>query len=178
MSLLLINKVYYLIINEVIISLIYAWLVPCVWKEHFIKINKIEVKISNNIKIFVIFTYRGLKMVEKGSLSNILSQMKEIKAEMNNTISPIQAPRVDKLSQSQDVKKTGFGDMLTSAINSVNDEKIKSGKLATAYQLGDPNVDLPQVMIQAQKSSVAFEAMTQVRNRLVKAYETVMSMGV
>jgi flagellar hook-basal body complex protein FliE len=39
-------------------------------------------------------------------------------------------------------------------------------------------VDLPQVMIQAQKASVSFQAMTQVRNRLVTAYEDIMKMPI
>ncbi|MBR9885467.1 MAG: flagellar hook-basal body complex protein FliE, partial [Oceanospirillales bacterium] len=47
-----------------------------------------------------------------------------------------------------------------------------------AYELGDPSVDLPQVMIQAQKASVSFQAMTQVRNRLVSAYEEIMKMSI
>jgi flagellar hook-basal body complex protein FliE len=34
------------------------------------------------------------------------------------------------------------------------------------------------VMIQSQKASVAFDAVTQVRNRVVKAYEEIMKMPV
>jgi flagellar hook-basal body complex protein FliE len=44
--------------------------------------------------------------------------------------------------------------------------------------MGEPNVDITRVMIAAQKSSVSFEALTQVRNRVVKAYEDVMNMPV
>jgi flagellar hook-basal body complex protein FliE len=33
-------------------------------------------------------------------------------------------------------------------------------------------------MIQAQKASVSFQAMTQVRNRLVSAYEEIMRMSI
>ncbi|HQR82111.1 MAG TPA: flagellar hook-basal body complex protein FliE, partial [Thiotrichales bacterium] len=42
----------------------------------------------------------------------------------------------------------------------------------------DPNVELSEVMIQAQKASLAFQAMTQVRNKLVEAYKDVMSMPI
>ncbi len=44
--------------------------------------------------------------------------------------------------------------------------------------MGDPNVSLAEVMIARQKASIAFEATVQVRNRLIKAYEEVMSMSV
>jgi flagellar hook-basal body complex protein FliE len=50
--------------------------------------------------------------------------------------------------------------------------------MAVAYEKGDPTIDLPQVMIAAEKASVSFQAMTQVRNRLVSAYEDIMKMPI
>jgi len=50
--------------------------------------------------------------------------------------------------------------------------------MATAYEQGDPNVDITRVMIASQKASVSFEALTQVRNRVVQAYEDIMKMPV
>ena len=44
-------------------------------------------------------------------------------------------------------------------------------------ELGE-NVDLSQVMIAVQKSRVSFEALTQVRNKLLTAYQDVMNMSV
>ena len=39
-------------------------------------------------------------------------------------------------------------------------------------------VDLTEVMIASQKASVSFQAMTQVRNKLVQAYQDIMQMPV
>jgi len=39
-------------------------------------------------------------------------------------------------------------------------------------------VDIPEVMIASQKASVAFQAMTQVRNKLITAYEEIMKMPI
>jgi flagellar hook-basal body complex protein FliE len=39
-------------------------------------------------------------------------------------------------------------------------------------------MDLSQVMIAVQKSSLSFEAMVQVRNKLVEAYKDVMNMPI
>ena len=120
-------------------------------------------------------------MVDKGSIGSIIAQMKAMRSDANPGIQSIQVPRVDKLESSMGVTKaspTGFGDLLKNAIDSVNHEKMQAKSLSNSYQMGDPTVDLPQVMIQAQKSTIAFEALTQVRNRLVRAYEEVMSMGI
>jgi len=55
---------------------------------------------------------------------------------------------------------------------------MKSSAMAKAYEQGDPSVSLTQVMIQSQKASVSFEALSQVRNKVVKAYEDIMNMPV
>ena len=38
--------------------------------------------------------------------------------------------------------------------------------------------DISRVMIASEKASISFEALTQVRNRVVKAYEDIMNMPV
>jgi flagellar hook-basal body complex protein FliE len=50
--------------------------------------------------------------------------------------------------------------------------------MASAYQAGDKSVDLTNVMLEMQKASLAFRAMTEVRNKLVDAYQQVMNMPV
>lgn len=69
-----------------------------------------------------------------------------------------------------------FQTMFANGINAVNDNQKAAKELATRFEQGDPTVDLPDVMIAMQKSSVSFQAMTQVRNKLVEAYKDVMNM--
>jgi flagellar hook-basal body complex protein FliE len=71
---------------------------------------------------------------------------------------------------------TDFASMMKEALKTVNDQQVKSSGLKEKMELGDPDVELSEVMIQAQKASLAFQAMTQVRNKLVDAYKDVMSM--
>ncbi len=71
---------------------------------------------------------------------------------------------------------TDFSSLMKDALQSVNAQQMKSGDLKEKMELGDPDVELSEVMIQAQKASLAFQAMTQVRNKLVDAYKDVMSM--
>ena len=44
--------------------------------------------------------------------------------------------------------------------------------------MGDQGIDLTEVMIASQKSSVAFQAAVQVRNKMVSAYESIMNMPI
>ncbi|KII76789.1 flagellar hook-basal body complex protein FliE [Vibrio renipiscarius] len=71
-----------------------------------------------------------------------------------------------------------FKDLLTNAINNVNSLSKTSGDLQTRFDSGDNNVSLSDVMIARNKSSVAFEATIQVRNKLVEAYKELMNMPV
>jgi flagellar hook-basal body complex protein FliE len=115
-------------------------------------------------------------MVERADINSVLMQMRELKSQAQMQIPNINFS--DKAAQIQEVQKTDFGDLLKSAVDKVNETQSASKKLATAYEQGDPNVELTQVMVSLQKSSVAFEAMAQVRNRLVSAYEDIMKMPI
>ena len=69
-----------------------------------------------------------------------------------------------------------FAFLLKKSIDSVNDTQQAAGKMAIAFETGDTNVSLAEVMIASQKASVSFQAMLQVRNKLVEAYKDVMNM--
>ncbi|PLC06473.1 flagellar hook-basal body complex protein FliE [Variovorax sp. RO1] len=47
---------------------------------------------------------------------------------------------------------------------------------AESFELGKPGVALNDVMVDLQKANVAFQTGLQVRNRLVSAYQEIMSM--
>ena len=72
---------------------------------------------------------------------------------------------------------SNFAQLMQQAINQVNETQHQAASLARAFELGE-NIDLSQVMIAAQKSRVSFEALTQVRNKLLTAYQDVMNMSV
>jgi len=71
-----------------------------------------------------------------------------------------------------------FGQMLSRAVNTVNDLQQDSAAKKTAFEMGDKSVTLAETMIASQKAGVAFEATVQVRNKLVEAYKEVMNMPV
>ncbi|MFZ6046329.1 flagellar hook-basal body complex protein FliE [Pseudomonas sp. CR3202] len=71
-----------------------------------------------------------------------------------------------------------FSEMLGQAVNKVADTQQAASEMASAFEVGQKGVDLTDVMIASQKASVSFEAMTQVRNKLVQAYQDIMQMPV
>ena len=87
-----------------------------------------------------------------------------------------QAASVNEISGDNTVPD--FQSMFKNAIDNVNENQQTAAQLATRFEQGDPSIDLPEVMIALQKSSVSFQAMTQVRNKLVEAYKDIMNMPV
>lgn len=71
-----------------------------------------------------------------------------------------------------------FANLIKQGLDSVNQTQQSATNLATAFEKGVPGVELPQVMIEMQKAAVSFRAVTEVRNRLVNAYQEIMNMPV
>jgi len=72
----------------------------------------------------------------------------------------------------------GFAELLKSSIDAVNETQASASNMAAALERGDKSVALPEVMIALQKASLSFQAMTEVRNRLVNAYQEIMNMPI
>lgn len=80
--------------------------------------------------------------------------------------------------QSTDPTASEFAGLLKSQVESVNTAQTTARNLAREFELGSPGVELVDVMVAAQKSRVQFEALTEVRNKLISAYQDIMSMQV
>ena len=108
-------------------------------------------------------------------MSNI-SGIDQVLAEMRRLTAAAQSSPVE----TRDVQSPGedFSNLLKQSIDQVNDTQKAAAKLSNAFSAGDPNINVTEVMIALQKSGVAFQAMTEVRNKLVQAYQDIMSMPV
>lgn len=71
-----------------------------------------------------------------------------------------------------------FSSLLSQSINKVNAMQQEAAGLTRAFEMGDANVTLPEVMIAKSKAGLAFEGMVQVRNKVVEAYQEIMRMQV
>jgi flagellar hook-basal body complex protein FliE len=86
--------------------------------------------------------------------------------------------RVKLEAKTPEVGAPSFSDMLGQAVNNVHETLLVSSQISSAFEMGQGGVDLTEVMIASQKASVSFQAMTQVRNKLVQAYQDIMQMPV
>ncbi|MGH8383908.1 MAG: flagellar hook-basal body complex protein FliE [Pseudomonas sp.] len=104
--------------------------------------------------------------------------------EFNRLMLDMRAMQMDAMSAQKstaavpELNGSSFSDMLGQAVNKVNDTQQASTQLASAFEIGKSGVDLTDVMISSQKASVSFQALTQVRNKLVQAYQDIMQMPV
>ncbi|HEY7641670.1 MAG TPA: flagellar hook-basal body complex protein FliE [Steroidobacteraceae bacterium] len=71
-----------------------------------------------------------------------------------------------------------FSNVLKQGLDQVNQTQQRASDLATQFERGVPGVELPQVMLEMQKASVSFRAITEVRNRFVNAYQEIMNMPI
>lgn len=99
------------------------------------------------------------------SVDQVLSQMRTLS---QNNIMP----------ETNTVGRPDFSQLLNESINQVNDLQQDASDLKVAFEIGDDNVDIPEVMVAIQKASLSFEAITEVRNKLLSAYQEVMNMQV
>ena len=110
---------------------------------------------------------------------------------MNNTITPdallAQMRQMIEQTQGSTTQTTekipahspdSFANLLKSAVNTVNSSQQQAESLAVAFQKGDPNVQMSEVMMSLQKANISFQAMVEVRNKLVNAYQEIMNMQV
>jgi len=108
-------------------------------------------------------------MSEINGIDQVLAEMRRLTAVAQG--SPAEAKAVQ--SPGED-----FSSLLKQSIDQVNDTQKAAANLSGAFSAGDPNIDVTEVMVALQKSGVAFQAMTEVRNKLVEAYKDIMSMPV
>jgi len=71
-----------------------------------------------------------------------------------------------------------FAALLQSSLEQVSNAQVDAKQLAKSLELGAPNVNIEDVIISLQKADVSFQTMVQVRNKLVEAYQQVMSMPI
>lgn len=121
-------------------------------------------------------------MNNRVDINNLLHEMRSLKAQTQAFQKPQALEDVNRPQEPGKVQSgqqvPGFDEAMSQAVNKIHDLQQTSGDMADAYQQGDPNVAITDVMIASQKASVSFEAAVQVRNKLVEAYRDVMNMPI
>lgn len=102
------------------------------------------------------------------NMDQLLSQLRETAALASGS----------KEASGDVANQADFTKLLSNAIDKVNETQQVAGKLSEAFVAGDKSVDLTEVMVAGQKANISFQAMVQVRNKLVSAYQDIMNMQI
>ena len=102
------------------------------------------------------------------AINQVLSQMRAMQALARN----------ESPSSSEVTASSPFSELMSQSIEQVNNSMQQSKAITARFETGDPSVSLAEVMINAQKASIQFSGMTEVRNKLLTAYKDVMNMPV
>lgn len=112
-------------------------------------------------------------MTSPVQMNSLLQQMHEMQRIATRDIRPAQS-----LGTVDQASAPSFSSMFSQALNQVNESQQVAGSLQESYIRGDGSVDITRVMVASQKASIGFQAVVQVRNKLVEAYKDVMNMPV
>ena len=120
-------------------------------------------------------------MIDSVSGHSINTMMETIRAYQNKAARGIDQAQIKPPSlqeiQAPKTELPNFTESVKNLLDKVNEVQVKSSNLQEAYQRGE-DVPLTDVVLGMQKSSLAFEATLQVRNKVLRAYEEIMNMPV
>lgn len=104
-------------------------------------------------------------------INSLLSQMRTLSAQLQPGAAV--PPSIGNAKPAD-----SFGNVLKQSIADIAQSQDKAQQMTAAFDRGDPNTNLPQVMLAVEKAQLSFQAMSQVRNKLVSAYTDIMNMPV
>ena len=114
------------------------------------------------------------------AIDQVLAQFRSLSAQASANLKPLAATGAgaNVAGAPAATAAPAFGELLKQGIDAVNKSQQTASALADAWERGTPGVDLAKVMIESQKATVSFRALTEVRNRLVSAYQDIMNMQI
>ncbi len=102
------------------------------------------------------------------SPQQILEQIRALNSDLHAPLVNAPAP----------VDGPSFSNVIKNTIEAVNRTQQAAGEMTRDFGAGNSDANLAEVMIAVQKANLSFRAMTEVRNKLVTAYQEIMNMPV
>ena len=116
----------------------------------------------------------GIGGIDSSRIQAMMEQLKTAATKPAATLAPTAPAGLGEKS----VGKLDFADALQSTLQEVSNKSRQAEEIGKRFAMGDDTVSLSDTMIAMQKSSIAFQATVQVRNKLVSAYHDIMNMQV
>ena len=95
---------------------------------------------------------------------NLLAQMR------------VMAARAQGETATEKTESAGFGGLLKQSIDQVNEMQRQSRIAKESFQAGTGDMSLAEVMLASEKAGIALQAVLQVRNKVIQAYQDVINM--
>jgi flagellar hook-basal body complex protein FliE len=109
----------------------------------------------------------------------VLAQIRSMQAQIGNVSGQAGgAAAATATGAAGQAPTASFAAVLKQGLDQVNQTQQRAADMATQFERGTPGIELPQVMLEMQKASVSFRALTEVRNKLVNAYQEIMNMPI
>lgn len=102
------------------------------------------------------------------AIRQVLSQIRSLQTQMTPPAAPTVAPAAGA--------DGNFADLLKKGVEDVSRMQKTAVGLQEGFARGDRSVELADVMLASAKAQVGFRAATEVRNRLVSAYQDIMNL--
>lgn len=90
-------------------------------------------------------------------------------------------PSLEQITKPQEITKSesaqggaSFSQMLTSALDEVNNLQVEADQKIESVTTGKGNVSTHEAMIALEKADVAFQLMSTIKAKIVRAYEEVL----
>ena len=112
-------------------------------------------------------------------IQQVLAEMRALQTRVSGVSDALgSAPGIAGTAPAAGSQSVDFASLLKSTVDNVASMQNNATAMAESYEAGDKSVDITKVMLEVQKAGLAFRAMTEVRNKLVDAYQAVMNMSV
>ncbi|OZB73935.1 MAG: flagellar hook-basal body complex protein FliE [Thiomonas sp. 14-64-326] len=109
-------------------------------------------------------------------MQSVLAQMRSLTAQAQaRPAGAVDGNAAAALGATAASQQSDFATTLKSAIDGVSGELQHANALQQQFVSGMGDVSLSDVMLASQKASLSFQAVLQVRNKLVSAYQDIMN---
>lgn len=113
--------------------------------------------------------------IDSSRIQAMMEQLKAASSKPSLTVNPVSTPSA---VDSKPAIKVDFAQTLHNTLQAVSDRSAEARAMSQRFTAGDNSVSLADTMVAMQKSSIAFQATVQVRNKVVAAYTDIMNMQV
>ena len=107
-----------------------------------------------------------------------LSNAHSVVSLMNSVLAPTSSVGGSSASGETGKPSVDFGSVLKSSLDRVDASQQKAESISRSFEMGNNDVDLHDVMLSLQKANIDMQTAVQVRNKLVSAYQNIMSMSI